>query len=179
MDNDAHIDISTASNEFQRWWFSMAAERRGHIEGHLEVCRSLLGVLGRLDVTDRGQYPVWRQLRENSGWSIKKLAPLVEPHRTQMGRYERGDRLPGRQVAERYRALLWNLAADQYHSHLVRLGWALFRAEQEADAPEVVEATEAFLDWANHVGRHPLLGNLLLGLPYHPGIAWPLQVTAA
>jgi hypothetical protein len=167
------MNTSAAPQEWQRFWFTMPAERRASIEAHLETCQTLISAIDKLDMNDRGQHPIWKQIRETSGWYLKDVGPHARLDRTQIGRYERGQRIPGKDVAPRYHALLANLATDQYHHHISRLTWALHHAEAGNDAPEIIAPEPDFLKWADQ--KHPLLDSIPAALPYNDLIAWPIQ----
>ena len=97
----------------------------------------------------------------------------------QISRFERGLHKPTGKVHPLYQAIVWNLLVDNYHHNLVRIAWWLYRAEQGADAPEVVGVGEDFLEWASHREGHAILGELPHGLGYDPRLAWPPNVSAA
>jgi hypothetical protein len=143
------IDISEAPGNWQAFWFTLDTETRATIESHHETARELTVFIDRLDVKDPAQYIAWKQVRANSGWSMTVLgnSPIVGISRTQIGRYENGRGLPRGSNAIRYKAMLTNMAVDQYHFHLVWMAWALFWAEQSSEVPANVTASKEFLAW--------------------------------
>jgi hypothetical protein len=176
----APIDTSDAPPDWHQFWFTLTPEVRATIEHHLETCQSLLELAKRIDVTDRSQFPAWKQLRTESGWGLTNLGAAIKGvDRTQIGRYENGQRIPTGNAATTYKALLVNLLGDRYHHHLVRLTWHLWHAHEGTRAPEVVDPTPEFMTWTHDTPNHPLLSKLPHSLMYDRNLDWPLKVSAA
>ena len=164
-------DLAKAPADWLSYWFALDFEVRATIEGHHEAALKLAAFVGNLDIKDRSQYQQWRQVRESSGWTLMALSEL-EVKYDAIRKYEVGESTPSGDPGIRYRAVLNNLAADQYHRHLTEMAWALFWAERDKKAPEKVKTTKPFLAWCDRQGDHPLLSTLDASIAYDPHITW-------
>ncbi len=175
------INIDGAPTGWLDSWFRLTAEQRAVIEMHLETCQMLAATLTTLDMADRSQYPTWKQIRTDSGWTQQALNKAIPGmSQKQLSVYESGKQHPRPgEPADRYNAILTNLATDQYHHHLTQMAWSIYWTEQGDPAPEIITADDDFMRWTRQQADHPILGTLPHSLPYDPLIDWPLKVSAA
>jgi hypothetical protein len=67
-------------------------------------------------------------------------------------------------------ALLWNIAADDYHQHLHEMMWATYWAEHNEDAPINIGDDPDFHEWITTLKDHPLYMDLPHGTAHDPAV---------